>query len=221
MFWQENISDDNFIVPTNILELSFNIKSKIIPIDNIYLIKKALIKELPWITKVNATIFNISVADGNGWQQDKQGFFYPSRRSKLKLRLPKDYIDTGSELAGKTLDLAKYQIKIDKLSSIKKLQTSNVLLSKAIPNNYDNEDDFLLECSNKLKEIDIYPKKIMSGLSRKIFYKGSQIQTRSLMVADITKRESIKLQELGLGYDKLLCLGVFAPQKSIDAINPI
>ena len=45
------------------------------------------------------------------------------------------------------------------------------------------------------------------------------LYTRSLMIADLSKEESLKLQEEGVGDKKLYGCGIFLPHKSIDAVN--
>ena len=43
--------------------------------------------------------------------------------------------------------------------------------------------------------------------------------TRSLMIADLSKKESLRLQEEGVGERRLYGCGIFLPHKSIDAVN--
>jgi Cas6 Crispr. len=91
MFWQEDIKEEHFTLPDDVQDAVFNIHSKVLPIDHAYLLSQALLSELPWLSEVNAGIHDISVADGNGWEQDHEsGFYYPSKRSKLSIRIPKD-----------------------------------------------------------------------------------------------------------------------------------
>jgi CRISPR-associated protein Cas6 len=221
MFWQEDIKEENFIIPDTVLDIAFNIKSDILPIDNIFLLKTSLSKTLPWLSEINAGIFDISVADGNGWTQDTTGFFYPSKRSKLTLRLPKEYIEKALILVGKTLDLGEYQVQIIKANKPKKLSDSPILFAKNISSENESEDEFLQKCFNNLAKLNIAPKKMLAGLGRQIKTDVGVINTRSLMVADLRKPESIYLQEQGLGDDKLLGLGIFVPQKGIDSVDAV
>jgi len=59
----------------------------------------------------------------------------------------------------------------------------------------------------------------MAGLESKIQTDTSTIHTRSLMVADLKKDESVLLQEQGLGDHRLLGCGLFIPQKGIETIE--
>ncbi|MBT4668468.1 MAG: hypothetical protein HOC17_04305, partial [Candidatus Ruthia sp.] len=50
---------------------------------------------------------------------------------------------------------------------------------------------------------------------------GGIIHTRSLMVADLRKAESVKLQEQGIGKHRLLGCGLFVPQKGIESVDAV
>lgn len=216
MFWQTD-PEDQEIAAEAAIDAIFSISAKILPIDHSYLLSQAILQHLDWLDKVNAGIFDISVADGNGWEQDRQdGFYYPSKRSKLHIRLPQNRLKDAAKLVGKTLDLGQYQMTIVKSHPPKKLTPSNVLFAKHIISKPEiNENDFLETVYQQLKSIDIAPIKIMPGLSKTIKAADATIHTRSLLIADLSKKESIKLQEFGIGKHHLLGCGLFIAHKDI------
>ncbi|ABL02364.1 conserved hypothetical protein [Candidatus Ruthia magnifica str. Cm (Calyptogena magnifica)] len=220
MFWQEDTKKEHFTLPETIQDAVFNIFAKILPINHSFLLAQTLLKHLPWLDEVDAGIFNISVADGNGWTQNhKDGFYYPSKRSKLTIRVPKDKLYETQQLLGKTLDLGKYQIKIIKSLKPKLLSDMPVLFSKNIAcNEAMSEDDFLQVTFEQLKILGISVKKMMVGLEKNIKTDTHIIHTRSLMIADLKKDESVLLQEKGLGDYRLLGCGLFIPHKDITSI---
>jgi CRISPR-associated protein Cas6 len=223
MFWQENIKEEKFSIPETVMDLSFQISSKILPIDHADLLKNALCKHLDCSQK-NLAFFDISVADGNGWEQDKKGFFYPSNRTKLTIRIRKENIQ-NVDLIGKTLDLnddsGDYKVIITKKKGEKKLSDSSIIFSKMIIDNFASEDEFLQNCFNELQTMDITPKKMMAGLSKELKIAGKTLKTRSLMIADLSKENSVRLQENGLGDYQLFGCGVFVPQKGIDSVDAV
>jgi CRISPR-associated protein Cas6 len=221
MFWQEDTKQEHFTLPESIQEVSFKIQSKILPMDHGFLLAKALIKQLPWLKDSNTGIHNISVADGNGWMQKKDGgFYYPSKRSKLTLRITHEHLEDVKNLAGETLDLGDYQIKVIKFIGEKPLSDMPVLFAKQVAcESGSSEEDFLQLCFNQLSDIGIEVKKMMAGLESNIQTDVSTVHTRSLMVADLKKNESILLQEKGLGDHRLLGCGLFIPQKDIETID--
>ncbi len=223
MFWQEDIKEEHFTLPDDVQDAVFNIHSKVLPIDHAYLLSQALLNELPWLDDVNAGIHDISVADGNGWEQDHEsGFYYPSKRSKLSIRIPKEKLDEIGSLVGKTLDLDDYQIHIVKSLKPKLMSDMQIVLAKYVACEKDSsEEDFLQTSYNQLQSLGIQPKKMMAGLERKIQTPNGTIHTRSLMVADLRKSESVKLQEQGIGEHRLLGCGLFVPQKGIESVDAV
>lgn len=221
MFWQENIKEENFTLPKTTQDAVFNIHAEILPIDHAYLLSQALLKHLPWLKTVNAGVFDISVANGNGWEQNyESGFYYPSKRSTLNIRLPEIKLESVQALSGKTLDLDHYKIQVIKALKPKFMTDTSILFAKHIP--YDkntNEEDFLSTSFAQLQDLDIHPKKMMAGLKRKISTPNGTIHTRSLMVANLRKIESAKLQAIGIGEHRLLGCGLFLPQKGIESID--
>jgi len=221
MFWQEDTKEEHFTLPETIQEVSFKIQSKILPMDHSFLLAQALIKHLPWLVETNAGIHDIGVADGNGWEQSKEGgFYYPSKRSKLTLRIPFERIEESKQLIGKTLDLGDYQVKVVKFINSKLLSDMPVLFAKQVACEKNmSEDDFLQLCFDQLSKLGIQVKKMMAGLEHNIQTDNGVIHTRSLMVADLTKNESVLLQEQGLGDHRLLGCGLFIPQKGIETVE--
>ena len=84
-----------------------------------------------------------------------------------------------------------------------------------------SEDDFLQNSFQEIQALGIHPKKMMAGLERKIQTPDGIIHTRSLMIADLRKSESVKLQEQGIGDYRLLGCGLFVPQKGIDSVDAV
>ncbi len=223
MFWQEDIKEEHFTLPDDVQDAVFNIYSKLLPIDHAHLLSQALLKHLPWLKTVNAGIHDISIADGNGWEQNhKSGFYYPSKRSKLSIRIPKEKLNDIQSLVGKTLDLDEYQIDIIKALKPKLMSNMQIVFAKRVACDAQlNENHFLQSCHTQLQDLGIQAKKMMTGLKRHIKTPNGTINTRSLMVADLRKSESVKLQEQGIGEHRLLGCGLFVPQKGIESVDAV
>lgn len=223
MFWQEDIKQQHFTLPDDVQDAVFAIESKVLPIDHAYLLSQALLTHFPWLREINAGIFDISVADGNGWEQDHiSGFYYPSKRSKLSIRVPKEKLAALQFLVGKTLNLGQYQIKVTKALTPKLMSDMQILFAKYVAcDEKMSEQSFLQTCYNQLQNIGITPKKMMAGLKKNIKTPTGIIHTRSLMVADLKKADSVHLQERGIGEYRLLGCGLFVPQKGIDNVAAV
>ncbi|CAC9438602.1 FIG01199507: hypothetical protein [uncultured Gammaproteobacteria bacterium] len=223
MFWQEDIKEEHFTLPETIQDAVFTIHAKILPIDHAYFLSQALLKHLPWLKEANAGVFDISVADGNGWEQNHEsGFYYPSKRSKLNIRMPQEKLAEAEVLVGKTLNLGDYQIDIVKALKSKLMSDMQIVFAKHIVCDKNaSEETFLQTSFTQLQALGIQPKKMMAGLKRKISMPEGAIHTRSLMIADLRKAESVKLQEVGIGKHRLLGCGLFLPQKGIESVNAV
>lgn len=224
MFWQEEISEENYTIPDTIQDVVFGIKTQVLPLDHIYQLSQALLKQLPWLDEIGASIHHISVADGNGWfnQDGENALFYPSNRSKLIIRLPKDKISLANKIIGQNLNIGNYTVNISKSYKAKKLSDSNIIFAKFVHNdNNDTEDNFLEKCYLALQNINIKPKKMLAGLEHTIKTNTNAINTRSLMIAGLRKSDSVKLQELGIGKYRLLGCGLFLPQKDIETVAAV
>ena len=82
-----------------------------------------------------------------------------------------------------------------------------------------SEEDFLNIIQKELSGLNINIRKALCGRSMVISFGKKTLYTRSLMIADLSKEESLKLQEEGVGDKKLYGCGIFLPHKSIDAVN--
>jgi aryl-alcohol dehydrogenase-like predicted oxidoreductase len=110
--------------------------------------------------------------------------------------------------------------KVIKFIGEKPLSDMPVLFAKQVAcENGTSEEEFLQLCFNQLSDLGIEVKKMMAGLESNIQTDVSTVHTRSLMVADLKKNESILLQEKGLGDHRLLGCGLFIPQKDIETID--
>ena len=71
MYWNETTKKEEFVVPDDIIDVSFAISCKCLPLDNIYALSQALYAELPWLKdEEHAGIHNIYVAESvNVWER--------------------------------------------------------------------------------------------------------------------------------------------------------
>ncbi len=225
MFWEE---DEDKSLPyqasEEVIDLSFSITCKSLPVDHAWVLSREIIKHLAWMDKHQiAGIHQIHVAESNnGWLRPDHdnALLYPSRRTKMSLRIPTEKLSDTESLTGITLDIEGHPLKIGK--SKKKIFTnSGVLFSRYVISD-DNEDehDFLVRMSNELKDKTGFKvKKMLCGKSHAIKTPEKILKTRHLMIADLDNDTSIKIQQLGLGTGKELGCGLFLPHKGIKSLN--
>lgn len=224
MYWNEDKKTEKYEIPDDIVDLSYVIKCKCLPLEHMYSLSESLYTALPWLKDEKlAGIHPINGAEsGNGWERsdDPNELIYLSRRQKMTLRLPKEHLASAESLVGQTLNVDGHDIEIGK-TSIKQLSDLPTAFCRTIlTDGRMNEDDFLQWAFEELKALDISVRKMMPGKERitKLSDTSERV-TRSLMVAELKQSESVLLQQHGLGEGRKLGCGIFLPQKDIKAVN--
>lgn len=224
MYWNEDKKTEKFEISDDIVDVFFNIKCKCLPLEHMHELSTSLYGVLPWLENESlAGILPIAGSEsGNGWERsnDPNELIYLSRRQKMMMRLPKERLKDAEYLVGKTINVAGNDLEIGK-SSIKKLSDLPTAFCRSIMiNEQMEENDFLQWAFDELKNMDITVKKMMAGKERIIKLPNEKERfTRSLMVAELEKAESVRLQQHGMGEGRKLGCGIFLPQKDIKAVN--
>ena len=222
MFWQEDDKKDDVSSPDKVVDLSFKISCKQIPTCHAWELSQALYQTLPWIKdEPEFGIHQIhGAASGNGWERPCDGeLIYLSKRTRMQLRVPVERVDDASKLQGKTLDIAGHDIAVGKMNA-KPIDPFSTIFSRYIFSASDmSEDEFLQWTVDELQQRGIQARKLLCGIGHVIEANGEQIETRSLMIADLNKIDSAALQEIGLGPHRHLGCGIFVPHKGIKAVG--
>lgn len=224
MFWSEDTEDTKeVVVPDNVLDVVYSISCKCIPMEHAHALSEALQQALPWLAEeANVGIHQVYGAEsGNGWERPDTEVLYLSRRQKLTLRLPKSRLEDAKVLSGETLDIGGYALKVGEQVTTRKLSDLPTLFARhVLGEDGQTEEEFLAQAVTRLQAMGINVKKMMCGKEGIIQLPDRTLHTRSLMLADLELKESLKLQEEGLGAGRKLGCGLFVPQKGIKAVKP-
>ncbi|MBI3546997.1 MAG: type I-MYXAN CRISPR-associated protein Cas6/Cmx6 [Gammaproteobacteria bacterium] len=223
MYWQENKENNRFVVTDDIVDVAFNIQCRCLPVDHAYALSQAIMRALPWFAdEARAGLHTIHVAESaNGWMRpdNASDLLYLSRRTKLTLRLPKHRIEDAAKLTGQKLDIDGNAMLVEK-GSVKLLSTLPTVFSRYVVTGDGLDEDAFLQASlTQLNSLGIRPKKMLCGIERVILTPDRHIRTRSLMLAELSAEESVKLQQQGLSSDYKLGCGIFIPHKDIKEVQ--
>ena len=224
MFWNEGESKKPYQVPDDIVDLTYKISCKCLPLDHAHSLSSAIHKALPWIAEnEHAGIHLIHGAEsGNGWMRPdnaRDELLFLSRRTKLSLRLHKDNLDDARKLTGTSLDVDSYIIEVGD-ALIKPLSMQSTLFSRyIISSETETEDEFLQRVYNELTGMGIEVSKLLCGKTHVIEGKNSTIFTRSVMLAELKPEHSVKVQQRGIGEGRKMGCGLFIPHKGIAAVS--
>ena len=225
MLWQEDDEPQEFVVPDDIVDLCFNIDCKQIALDHAQDLSNALHDALDWLAEEQQAGVHLihGASTGNGWQRpentDGDAFIYLSRRARMHLRVPRERIEDTQSLTGMTLQVGDYSVKIGK-SQVKPLSALGTLFARYIPlEPGETEEIFLERTINDMRKLDIRVRKVLCGTGDTFNMANGPVNTLSVMVADLEPKESVILQQQGIGPGRKHGFGLFIPHKGIKAVG--
>jgi CRISPR-associated protein Cas6 len=218
MYWKEETSEEQFVIPDEVVDLMFQIRCPTLPMDHAWMLSRAITEVLPWFpAEPRAGMHIIHGADsGNGWERpsENDALLHLSRRTRLILRLPKPRLEAARALTGRTLHVDGHRMTVEEAKE-RPLSKTNILYSRYVAADPAwDEDTFMAWAVDGLQSMGLEFKKILSGKSSRLNGENGPLATRSLMVANMPFEDAIKLQIEGLGSLRSMGCGLFIPQKS-------
>lgn len=224
MYWSEDTNSESaYEVPDDIVDVNFKIKCSQLPLDHAHQLSTAIIKELPWIKDNEIVGIHLihGAESGNGWIRPTgpKELIYPSRRTLFTIRSPQEYVDDVKNLNGKSIVVCDTSIEFSKPSIRKLSKLTTIFARYVLANQIEDEDVFLQEMAKLLTEKNIQPKKMMSGRATTLSFPDKVFSVRSLMIDGLDSKDSVRLQQEGLGAGRKFGCGIFLPHKGIDAVG--
>jgi CRISPR-associated protein Cas6 len=228
MFWEEDKDANSpYVVPDDVVDLVYNIQCKCLPLDHAYAFSTVIREALPWMDdEPQAGIHLIHGAEsGNGWMRPvdtANELLHLSKRSRMTLRVPKHRIDDAMGLTGEALDIDGHVLEVGK-AKVKLFSTLPTQFARyvAVPEDIGGDDEaaFTAFAVEELKVLGIRVRKLLCGRAHALQLPDGDLQTRSIMLADLELEEAITLQQKGIGPHRKLGCGLFMPHKGIKAVH--
>ncbi len=222
MYWEDTAQGTAYQVPGDVVDLSFKLHCRSLPLDHAYALRAALEQVLPWLADEPLAAVHIicGAESGNGWRrpQGDGAVIHLSRRARLNLRLPQPRLEQAMQLTGSALDVDGHECAVGE-SKARPLSTHATLFARHLAPAASDEETFLDNAARMLAELGIRPLKMMGGLSRVIRTPRQTVATRSLMIDGLKPPESVLVQQRGLGDRRELGCGIFLPHKSINPVR--
>jgi len=220
MFWQEDPPKTETRIPEDIVDVLFEIKGRQIPVEHAQALSTELQRALPWLAdEPRAAVHLIHVAGSqNGWERPDD-LLHLSRRSKLTLRLPKERLAEAAALTGQTLDLKGHTIEIGGYKTRPLSRQGTVFARYVACADNEEEQSFLTRMAEELRRMDIPVKKALCGKTTLLETPEGPVHTRSLLLAELSADQSLRLQRAGLGPGRKMGCGIFIPHKGIAAVK--
>ncbi len=224
MYWHEDTHEQTPDTRDEVVDLVFRIDCRTLPVDHAHALSSAVRNVLPWLDdEVLAGIHVIHVAGSqNGWyrpEETEDAIIHLPRRARMTLRLPRARTEAARTLCGAKLDIAGHTLVVGE-AHVKPLQSLSTLFARyVVAPEDDDEEAFVQWVAEELKSMGIRVRKILCGRSHYIHTPNGRLFTRSVMVADLNKEESLRLQARGLGTNRKLGCGLFIPHKGIAPVR--
>ncbi|MCB1801907.1 MAG: type I-MYXAN CRISPR-associated protein Cas6/Cmx6 [Gammaproteobacteria bacterium] len=227
MFWQDDDKPKEFKVPDDIVDLVFDIDCRELPVDHARDLADAIHAHVPAIgDDERIGVHNIHLAGSqNGWERPDPKLgqrLILSRRTKLTIRVPREHSEQVQQaLNGTDLEIAGCRMGIGKAKQ-KKLSNQGTIFSRYVvleEGEADDENAFLQRIVSQLGERGIRIKKALCGKTAVIEGPDGPIETRSIMLADLSAEESVRIQQDGIGPLRHMGCGIFIPHKGIEAVK--
>ncbi len=223
MFWNEDRDEKiEYQVPDRVQDVIFRIECKSIPQEHAHALAEALQAALPWLAdEPEAGIHPLLGSEsGNGWERPDTEVLYLSRRQRLTLRLPKHRLDDVAALVGQTLDIDGHPLTVGRFTTRKLSDLPTLFAKGVVTDPGQSETEFLEQVAEQLRAMGIRIRKMMCGKEGQIAVPEGTLHTRSLMLAELDREESVRLQEKGIGPGRQYGCGLFLPQKDIKPVRP-
>jgi CRISPR-associated protein Cas6 len=219
MYWQEDHEEDIFTVPDDVVDLAFRIECKSLLNDHAQPLSAAIKEVLPWFgERPEHGLHIIHVAESaSGWTRPEapDELLYPSRRTRLKLRLPKEQVDAAQILTGTTLDVGGHAMRVGE-GNIQLLGMTNTLYSRYVVSPQEEDDEAFVERAvEELRSLGLKFSKVLAGKSHALNSADGLVFTKTLMVGGLSFPDAVTLQVMGLGPQRSFGCGLFIPCKSI------
>ena len=225
MYWQEDNEEETRAGSDAVIDLVYKMRCRSLPVDHAHVLSEALLGHLPWLKGTKgAGIHPISIPEtGNGWMrpEGEDELLHLSRRTKLILRAPMAYVDDAAELVGKTMQVAGHDLDVLSMEKRPLLSLETLFSLYNVVEEGMDEDAFMRNTLAELNKMGISPRKMLPGKSRTLRGDASRLNTLSLMIAELTHEESLKIQHNGIGQYQHMGCGLFIPQKGIAEVQDI
>ena len=205
---------------TDFVDLRFALQGRVVCLDYADALIRALTRALPWLDVAQGAgvhpLGGLSPGD-DGW--------YLSGRTRLTLRLPRCRVEDAQQLTGETLVVGGHELRVGACSE-RPLAHTSVVYASFVSFGVEpgggiiDETVFLDRCRRELETLNLSPR-LVCGKAHQIKVAAGLLSGFSLMVADLDVAGTLRLQERGLGCERLRGCGLFVPHKSMRSVTTL
>ena len=198
----------------HMIDLQFDLVGTTIPADSAMLLSHALLRVLPWLGEdQGAGIQLLKGAETNSGDAAVN----INRRTKLFLRVPKTRVSDTEILVGQSFNLNGHPLQVGNFKTRAFTAFSNIY-AHFVDTGSAGEEQFVQDVMRELDGHFQLRCGFICGRQQTLQGPNSLLQGYSLMLHDLPPHKSLRLQDEGMGHNRLLGCGIFIPHKSIAPV---
>ena len=203
------------------VDVAFGLPGGRLPIDHAYALFSAISAVLPWLAdESGARVHQVhTAATGSGWMrpEDAPGDeLHLSRRTKLKLRVPRRRAEDTLVLSGRVMDVAGYPLTPGSGKVVALLPASTLLARHVVCEEQEDESRLVPRLNASLRGSGVTGATLICGRAHRISTPDCVVHTRSVVVTNLDPDGAACLLRQGIGQAGMLGCGIFIPYKRIE-----
>lgn len=199
-------------VPVTAVDVVFALDAQALAREHALALQQALCAQWPWLSvDAGAGIHPIKVVPGN------EATALLSRRARLLLRVGADRVDELLAWSGPDLVVAGHRLRLG-AAHVRELQPHATLYAYKVAAVSADEVSFMAALAPELAQLGIGGEPVC-GKRQSMAVAGGVQPTFSMMLHQLSPQQSLRLQQVGLGPQRLLGCGLFVPHKSAAAVG--
>jgi CRISPR-associated protein Cas6 len=195
------------------VDVLYALHGQVLPRDHRPALAAALERLVPWLADASqAGTHRVNAVAGLGPTA------LLSQRSRLALRVRRERVAELAPLAGATLDIGGFKLRVGTQASVRELLPYGTLYAHLVASCDGDELGFLAAVEQELEALGV-PCRTICGRRQVIELEGAPLTGFSLMLDGLTPAGSLRVLESGLGRHRRLGCGIFVPHKSGAAVR--
>ena len=203
------------------VDVAFGLPGGRLPIDHAYALFSAISAVLPWLAdEAGARVHQVhTAATGSGWMRPEDATgdeLHLSRRTKLKLRVPRRRAEDTLVLSGQVMDVAGYPLTPGSGKVVALMPASTLLARHVVCEEQEDESRFVPRLNASLRGSGVTGATLICGRTHRISTPDCVVHTRSVVVTNLDPDGAACLLRQGIGPAGMLGCGIFIPYKRIE-----
>jgi CRISPR-associated protein Cas6 len=195
------------------VDVFYALHGEALPRDHRRALAQALERLVPWLSDPSqAGTHRVNAVAGSGPTA------LLSQRSRLALRVRRARVGELAPLAGATLDVGGFALRLGTEALVRELLPYSTLYAYLVASRDGDELAFMAAVEHELEALGV-PCRPICGRRQVIDSDGAPLVGFSLMLDGLTAAGSLRVLEAGLGPHRRLGCGIFVPHKSGAAVR--